>query len=85
MGHKYKATLSSVFQEPVSGNIHWREVESLLKSIGADIQPGHGARMHVILNGHEGTLHRPHHSSVLSKQDVRHLRGFLSDAGISAD
>ena len=57
----------------------------MLKSIGADVQPGHGARMRVILNGIEGTLHRPHHSSVLTKQDVRHLRDFLASAGVSSD
>lgn len=85
MGHKHQATLSAVFHDPVSGNIHWREVEAMLKSIGADVQPGHGARMRVILNGIEGTLHRPHHSSVLTKQDVRHLREFLASAGVSSD
>ena len=31
MGQKYERTLNAILQEPVSGNIHWREVESLLK------------------------------------------------------
>ena len=84
MGHKHQATLAALFHEPVSGNIHWRDVESLLNHLGAELQPGHGARLRAVLNGTEGTLHRPHHSSVLSKQDVRHLREFLAAAGVSA-
>ena len=81
MNHKQKHTLDAILKEPVSGNIHWRDVESLLNALGAEVQVTHGARLHVILNRVEGTLHRPHHGSSLSKQDVRHLRQFLNSAG----
>jgi hypothetical protein len=83
MNHKQKNTLEAIMQEPASGNIHWRDVESLLKALGTEIQVMHGARLHVILHQVEGTLHRPHHGSALSKQDIRHLREFLHDAGVS--
>ena len=81
MNHKQKHTLDAIHKEPASGNIHWRDVESLLKALGAKLQATHGARMTVVLKGVEGTVHRPHHSSVLSKQDVRHLRKFLQKTG----
>jgi hypothetical protein len=81
MGQKYERILNAILQEPVSGNIHWREVESLLNHLGATIEPGHGARLKVELNGCEGTLHRPHHSGVCSKHDIRHLREYLVAAG----
>jgi hypothetical protein len=84
MGKKYTRLLQAILGEPVSGNIHWREVESLLHHLGARIEPGHGARMKVVLNGIEGTLHHPHHSGVCSKQDIRSLREYLVNAGISA-
>ncbi len=84
MSQKHKRVLESILQEPVSGNIHWREVESLLQHLGASIEPGHGARLRVVLNGVEGTLHRPHHSGVCSKHDIRHLREYLAAAGVSA-
>lgn len=83
MGQKYTRLLRAILQEPVSGNIHWREVESLLHHLGAEIEPGHGARMKVVLKGVEGTLHHPHHSGVCSKQDIRHLRDYLVSVGIS--
>ncbi len=82
MSHKHERLLHSIMHEPVSGNIHWREVESLLLHLGATIEPGHGARMRALLNGVEGTLHRPHHGGVCEKQNVRHVRDFLLAAGV---
>ena len=84
MSHKHERVLSAILQDPVSGNIHWRDVESLLQHLGASIEPGHGARLRFQLNGVEGTLHRPHHSGVCSKHDIRHLREYLRAAGIGA-
>jgi len=83
MSHKHKKILKSIFTEPVSGNLHWREVESLLNNLGAEFQRTHGARLTVVLNRVEGQLHRPHHSGALTKHDVRHLREFLARAGVS--
>ena len=83
MSQKHKRILQAVFSESTSGNIHWREIESLLAHLGARIVPGRGARMRVVLNGVEGTLHRPHHSGVCGKHDIRHLREYLAAAGVS--
>lgn len=83
MSQKHRRILSAILQEPVGGNIHWREVESLLQHLGAQVEPAHGARMRVVLNGVEGTLHRPHHSGVCGKHDIRHLREYLNAAGVS--
>ena len=83
MSHKHQRVLAAIFQEPVSANIHWRDVESLLEHLGATIEPGHGARLRFVLKGVEGTLRRPHHSGVCSKHDIRHLREYLQAAGIS--
>ena len=85
MSQKHKRILAAILKEPVSGNIHWKEVESLLHRLGASVEPGHGARMKVELNGIQGTLHRPHHSGVCEKHDIRHLRAYLVEAGISLD
>jgi len=82
MSHKHDRALAAIFKAPPSGNLHWREVESLVKSLGAEFHELPGARLRVLLNGVEGILHRPHHSSVLPKQDVKHLREFLRSAGI---
>ena len=85
MSKKHERILGAIFHEPVGGNIHWREIETLLQHLGAEVEPGRGARMRVMLNGVEGTLHRPHHSGVCGKHDIRHLRAFLAEAGVTCE
>ncbi len=80
MSHKHKHLLETIFRDPVSNNIHWREVESLLHHLDADIEPLSGARIRVRLNGYEGILHRPHHSNVLNRQHILALREYLAHA-----
>jgi hypothetical protein len=80
MSHKHEQLLLAIFHDPISANIHWREVESLLNHVGADIESLSGARVRVKLNGAEGILHRPHHGNTLDKSAVRHLREYLAHA-----
>ena len=83
MSHKHERVLHDIFRDPVSANIHWRDVESLLHHLGADMTSSHGTAVHLCLNGVETLVHRPHHhhAGTCSKPDIRHLRTFLSDAG----
>lgn len=81
MSHKHEQLLRTLFRDPVSGNIHWREVESLLNHLGAQIAPLSGARLRVTLNRREGILHRPHHGNTLDRHAIQHLREFLGHAG----
>lgn len=83
MSHKHEKLIRAIFHDPISGNIHWREIESLLNHLGATIEPLSGARVRVLLNGAEDILHHPHHSNVLGRQDVRHLREYLARARIT--
>lgn len=83
MSHKHESFIRTIFQDPISGNIHWREVESLLNHLGAEVEPLSGARVRVLLNGAEGVLHRPHHSNVLDRQAVKHLREYLAHARVT--
>lgn len=83
VSHKHLNLLRTIFHDPLSSNTHWREVESLLNHLGAVVEPAHGARFHVTLNGTEIYLHHPHHSNVCDKQTIKQLREFLAHAGIS--
>ena len=83
MSHKHAHLMRSIFQDPPSANIHWREIESLLHHLGADIEPSHGARFKITLNKVEAFLHHPHNSSTCSKTDIKQLREFLTHAGIT--
>ncbi|UCG98150.1 MAG: type II toxin-antitoxin system HicA family toxin [Burkholderiales bacterium] len=81
MSHKHEQLLKLIFHDPISGNIHWREIESLLNHLGAEMEPLSGARIRVKLNRAEGILHRPHHSNVMNVQAIKHLREYLGRAG----
>lgn len=83
MSHKHEQLLRTLFQDPVSGNIHWREIESLLKHVGAQMEPLSGARIRVKIDRVEGILHRPHHGNTLDRHAVQHLREFLGHAGVT--
>jgi hypothetical protein len=82
MSHKHDNLLNAIFHDPVSGNIHWREIESLLNHLGARITPAHGARFQVTLNEFECFLHHPHQSSVCDRNLIKYLRDFLARAGV---
>ena len=75
--------LRTIFHDPPSGNVHWREVESLLKHVGASLEPISGARIRIKLNHTEGVLHRPHHSNVLDVSALMHVREILARGGVT--
>ncbi|HZQ60149.1 MAG TPA: type II toxin-antitoxin system HicA family toxin [Casimicrobiaceae bacterium] len=83
MSHKHENLVRAIFHDPISANIHWREIESLLNHLGAEIEQLSGARIRVRLNHHEGILHRPHHGNTLGRQDIMHLREYLARARIT--
>ena len=83
MSHKHLHLLQTIFHDPLSANIHWREIESLLAHLGADVEAAHGARIRVVLNRVEVFLHHPHNSSSCSKQEIQQVREFLARAGVT--
>lgn len=83
MSNKHTQLLRTIFHDPISNNLHWRDIESLLKHLGAEIEPAHGSRFRVVLNRIEMFLHHPHHGSTMDRNGVRELREFLAHAGVT--
>ncbi len=83
MSHKHAHLMRSIFQDPLPANIHWREIESLLNHLGADVESTHGGRFKVTLNKVEAFLHHPHNGSTCNKMDIKAIREFLAHAGIT--
>jgi hypothetical protein len=83
MSRHHTNLLRSIFHDPPSANLHWRDVESLLKHVGASLEPISGARIRVKLNRMEGVLHRPHHSNVLDSSSLLHVRELLARGGVT--
>lgn len=83
MSRHHVTLIRSLFRDPPPHNLHWRDVESLLKHVGATIEPITGARIRVTLDRHEEVLHRPHGGDELDRQSVLHVRAFLGRAGVT--
>ena len=83
MSAKHENLLRTIFTDPISGSLQWREVESLLRHLGAAVESLAGTRVRVQLNGIEGTLHRPHPGKGLGRQDIQRLREYLSQARVT--
>jgi len=83
MSRHHAQLIRTIFHDPPSGNVHWREIESLLRHVGATLEPISGARIRITLNRMEGVLHRPHHSNTLDAKSILHLRGLLARGGVT--
>lgn len=74
-----------IFKNPVQSDIEWQEIESLLKSLGANISEGNGSRVRIELNGQRDVFHRPHPEKVTDKGAIKSMRRFLDNAGVKND
>lgn len=79
MKRKHKKTLDLIFSRPVSANIKWSDIESLLKELGAEISEREGSRVGVFLFDEVRVFHRPHPSPDTDKGAVASLRKWLND------
>ena len=79
MKRKHQKTLELVFAHPVSGNIHWRDIESLLIELGAEISEREGSRVGIDLFDEVRVFHRPHPSPNTDKGAVVSIRKWLND------
>ncbi|WP_433000088.1 type II toxin-antitoxin system HicA family toxin [Treponema socranskii] len=66
-------------------DIAWREIENLLRALGAKISEGHGSRVRIELKGERAVFHRPHPQKVTDKGAIKSMRKFLNNAGVKYD
>ncbi len=83
MGSKHRKTLEAIFEDPVRSDIRWRDVESMLTALGAEISEGSGSRVRIALNGVRAVFHRPHPQKETDKGAVKSMRRFIQEAGVS--
>jgi hypothetical protein len=85
MNSRHQKVLSDIFKNPVQSNIIWKDIESLLRSLGADISEGNGSRLRIKLNGIRAVFHRPHPKKEIDKGALLSVRRFLENAGVNKD
>lgn len=82
MNSKQKRTLASIFKDPVSASMVWKDIESLLISAGADVIEGSGSRVRFHKGGVIASFHRPHPKKEAKPYQVRDARTFLKQLGV---
>ena len=82
MDSKHRKTLEAVFEKPERANIAWRDIETLLIAVGAEVTEGSGSRVRVALKNVRAVFHRPHPKKEANKSTVKSVRRFLETAGV---
>lgn len=82
MQRKHQRTLALIFARPVSGDVQWRDIETLFVELGADISERQGSRVAVVLFGEVRVFHRPHPSPSTDKGAVESIRKWLQQHGV---
>lgn len=82
MNSKQYKILCDVFHNPVRSSIAWKDIETMLKSVDAEISEGNGSRVRILLNGIRATFHRPHPQKETDKGAVLAMRRFLIEANV---
>jgi hypothetical protein len=79
LDNRHRNTLREIFQHPVSHNIEWRSVVSLLEAVGSVTQQ-HDGKLSVTLGDETEFLDPPPHKDI-DAQLVVDLRRMLAGAG----
>jgi hypothetical protein len=79
---KHKLILKAIFAKPVQSGIAWKDIESLLEALGAELSEGNGSRVRIVLNNRKAVFHRPHPQKETDKGAVVSMRRFLNEAGV---
>ncbi len=82
MSRKHQKTLEALFARPASANIKWRDIEALLKNMGADISEREGSRVAVVLFSEVRVFYRPHPGPATDKGAVASIRDWLDIHGV---
>jgi hypothetical protein len=83
LDHHHRRTAQAILSHPVSHNIEWRDVLSLLEAIG-EVSEEHNGKFKVRVGEETETLHKPSGKDV-DEQMVVDLRRILGAAGITAE
>ena len=80
LNHHHRVTLEKIFSHPLSGNVEWRQVLSLLEAVGTTTQEPN-RKVKVELGGQTEVLQPPGGKDV-DRQLVVDLRRMLTNAGL---
>jgi hypothetical protein len=80
LNNHHRVTLDKIFSHPLSGNVEWRQVLSLLEAVGTTTQEPNG-KVKVGLGGETKVLQPPDDKDV-DRQLIVDLRRMLTNVGL---
>jgi hypothetical protein len=80
LNHHHRVTLERIFRHPLSGNVEWRQVRSLLEAVGTTTREPNG-KVKVELGGQTEVLQPPDGKDV-DRQMIIDLRRLFTNAGL---
>jgi hypothetical protein len=80
LNNHHRVTLEKIFSHPLSGNVEWRQVLSLLEAVATTTQEPNG-KVKVELGGETEVLQPPDDKDV-DRQMIVDLRRMLTNAGL---
>jgi hypothetical protein len=80
LNHHHRVTLDKIFSHPLSGNLEWRQVLSLLEAVGTTTQEPNG-KVKVELGG-QTEIFQPPDGKDVDRQMIVDLRRMLTNAGL---
>jgi hypothetical protein len=81
LNNRHRDTLERIFSHPASGNIEWRQVLSLLETVGTTTVE-HNGKVKVTL-GPETEILQPPRGKDIDRQTIVDLRRMLTQAGFA--
>ena len=81
MNRNQRRTLTAIFKKPTPTAIQLRDVASLIKAIGGEIQYGDGSRVRLDLKSESLNIHSPHPQKELKQYAVRLVKELLTRTG----
>jgi hypothetical protein len=79
LSHHHRDTLNKILEHPVSHNIEWGAVVSLLQAVGS-VERAHDGRFVVVVGAEKHTFQPPRDKDI-DAQQVVDLRRMLTNAG----
>jgi hypothetical protein len=81
MNRKQRRSLTSIFQKPTPTGIQWRDIASLIKALGGEIQYGDGSRVRLDLKGESLNIHSSQPQKELKRYALRLVKELLTRTG----
>lgn len=85
MHKRHQRILDSIFRKPDRRDIQWDDFMTLMSALGADISERGGSMVGLRLNGRYAVFHKPHPGNEIYLSDLKRIRRFLYEAGITKD